>query len=308
MLIFIKLAFIHFRALNNIGIDDVKSYKYGNWFGNSSLDGMTIFTSVTYNLSDLIETLTFKYENEETLTFTKTNFHALKPRTIGDINFGRCFEANLVNDGQFMPSVQFTVKKSIYIYVNIPFHYYTLSRSKLQVNVNEYLYLDINYEIMNDNNGKSCRKYSDVQYLNSYDWCVSADVERRIKLDFNCTIPFLVTIEQKNDSIICKGETAQKALNYFQTRQTECLDSCHNMITGFGFPFITRQNNSGTGFGRLYFKKIVKETEDFVSYDFLRFLIILWNFIIYFIYFIVCAQKLVDTLAFLSDFHFLILQ
>ena len=117
MLIFIKLAFIHFRALNNIGIDDVKSYKYGNWFGNSSLDGMTIFTSVTYNLSDLIETLTFKYENEETLTFTKTNFHALKPRTIGDINFGRCFEANLVNDGQFMPSVQFTVKKSIYIYV-----------------------------------------------------------------------------------------------------------------------------------------------------------------------------------------------
>ena len=40
------------------------------------------------------------------------------------------------------------------------------------------------------------------------------------------------------------------------------------MQTMFGFPFIGKAKK---GFARLYFKNIVKVTEDFVSYDFLRY-------------------------------------
>ena len=43
------------------------------------------------------------------------------------------------------------------------------------------------------------------------------------------------------------------------------------MQTMFGFPFIGKVKK---GFARLYFKNIVKVTEDFVSYDFLRYLYI----------------------------------
>ena len=54
----------------------------------------------------------------------------------------------------------------------------------------------------------------------------------------------------------------------------KCMDPCVKTVTYFGFPFIT-SNDNPTGFARLYFKNIVKVTEDFVSYDLLRSMIII---------------------------------
>ena len=72
----------------------------------------------------------------------------------------------------------------------------------------------------------------------------------------------------------CKGDTIGKAINLYKTsmrylKDEECPDPCINLYASFGFPFISKNRND---FGRLrmYFKSIVKVTEDYVSYDFLR--------------------------------------
>ena len=49
----------------------------------------------------------------------------------------------------------------------------------------------------------------------------------------------------------------------------KCPEPCHKMQTIFGFPFYT--NIDGKTFARLYFKNTVRVTEDFVSYDLLRY-------------------------------------
>ena len=88
---------IFFSVLKSIGIPNRNDYRNGEWFGNSSLDGSTLFTHVTYNLSDLIETFMYKLENAEIFTFTDRNLKTLDPRTISDNTYGRCFEIRLVN-------------------------------------------------------------------------------------------------------------------------------------------------------------------------------------------------------------------
>jgi len=47
----------------------------------------------------------------------------------------------------------------------------------------------------------------------------------------------------------------------------------------FGFPYINENKESQTGSAKLYFKSIVKITEDFVSYDFLRYRSRIFTFI-----------------------------
>ena len=57
---------------------------------------------------------------------------------------------------------------------------------------------------------------------------------------------------------------------FFSENLPKCASPCVNMQTTFGFPFFSN-NNQSTGFVKLYFKNIVKITEDFVSYDLLRY-------------------------------------
>ena len=42
------------------------------------------------------------------------------------------------------------------------------------------------------------------------------------------------------------------------------------MVTYFGYPFLNEEAENTTGKVNLYFKNIVKITEDFVTYDLLR--------------------------------------
>ena len=74
----------------------------------------------------------------------------------------------------------------------------------------------------------------------------------------------------------CSGSKARKASelyrHYYKISDDACPRPCHNMIFYFGYPIIQeRMNKTHLGLSRIYFKKIVKVTEDFVSYDFLRY-------------------------------------
>ena len=85
---------------------------------------------------------------------------------------------------------------------------------------------------------------------------------------YNCSVPYLL------DSILdlCVGEIAINASTYYSKligiQHAQCPDPCHKMQTIFGFPFLSKVD--GKAFARLYFKNIVKVTDDFVSFDFLR--------------------------------------
>ena len=117
----------HFSALNSIGINDDKEYRDGiSWFGNSSLDGITIFESVTYNLSDLINSIEIRYQNGDSMTVLSEDFDTLdpEPRTITNQKYGRCYELMLFNNNRSLFYVQVKLKRDLEIYVNLPYHFY----------------------------------------------------------------------------------------------------------------------------------------------------------------------------------------
>ena len=262
-----SLLLFPFSSLKLLGITDLEAYRNGEWFGNSSLeDGTEIFTYVTYNFSDLIDTLSFQLENGETLSFN--NPTDLEARTIKDPVFGRCFEIKMKKN---VVIVDIKFRRSIYIYINVPFQFMdSTSRTKIQANLNEDLFLDTNYEIIKNNFGKHCRKYSNTNF-GGYDRCELIHQDRYIRAKYNCTVPYF---SKKGDKI-CRGAIAKKAAQYLDTvrhTNTLCPDPCHNILTWFGYPIVTENlSYNGTGFVRLYFKNIIKVTQDFVSYDLLRF-------------------------------------
>ena len=141
------------------------------------------------------------------------------------------------------------------------------ARSKLQANVGQKLYMEITYEILKENYAKTCKFYD----LNAFDNCHIAEMEERILKKFNCTVPFLTNPKHKVCSSKKNYKEASKYFSSLQLRQfAKCASPCVNMLTTFGFPFFSN-NNQSTGFVKLYFKNIVKITEDFVSYDLLRY-------------------------------------
>ena len=239
------------------------------------MDGSTIFTHVTYNLSDLIETFMYKLENAEIFTFTDRNLKTLDPRTISDNTYGRCFEIRLVNSHKkHIQYVDIRVKRSVYVHLTAPFRFLDLfTRSKLPVNIDEDQFLEINYEIHKNNHGTTCRQYSNT-YANSYDGCKSSSQEKSIEEKFNCTVPFFG--KSIKNTKLCRGDTAKTATQYylkiFKATSDCCPDPCLNMISWFGLPFITsRSDYNGIGRVRLYFRKNIRMTEDFVTYGLLRF-------------------------------------
>ena len=86
--------------MNNIGIKNGIEYKEGNWYGNTSIngDGAALFESLTYNLTDLIEKIEFRYHNGKSVKVSSEKFESLQPRTIKTRKYGRCYELTLLKD------------------------------------------------------------------------------------------------------------------------------------------------------------------------------------------------------------------
>ena len=67
------------------------------------MDGISIFAAVTYNLSDLINSIKIRYQNGEGITVPSNDFDLLEPklRTIYNRKYGRCYEVTLNNKKSF---------------------------------------------------------------------------------------------------------------------------------------------------------------------------------------------------------------
>ncbi len=158
------------------------------------------------------------------------------------------------------------------MFFNLPHNFLNEdSRSKFEASPGQDLFIDVTYEILQDNFRAQCKKYPRT-YDGSYDECKIKQIERRIVAELNCTTPFI--IEPTLTKVICLGEKARNASDRFMDLANKlmpnCPDPCINMLTTFGFPLLSDNGNNSVGGVRLYFKSIVKFTEDFVSYNFLR--------------------------------------
>ena len=274
----------------------------GNWFGNSSSSGYQIFRDVTHNLSDLLQRSSFKYKSGMVVEcagdFKCLNLHA---REIGHRTYGRCFEIDFKLQGQetiFIADIK--IKKQVYMFFNLPHNFLNEdSRSKFEASPGQNLFIDVTYEILQDNFRAQCKKYPRT-FNGSYDECKIKQIERRIVAELNCTNPFIN--EPTLTDVICSREKARNASDRFMDLANKlmpnCPDPCINMLTTFGFPLLSENGDNSVGGVRLYFKSIVKFTEDFVSYNFLR-LSPKKDFKIFSeLFFLAWSQKLEDTLDF----------
>ena len=245
-------------------------YVTGNWYGNSSKSGYETFLDVTHNISDLIDGFELRYQ--ESRRRVKCKYAScFKKRDIGDPFYGRCFEIEFGNETDTVSYIDVEIKKSIYLYFSPPHVFYDSdSKSKFQVNANEDLFLDSTYEILQNNFKDNCKTYPNTYEL-SHNACKMEIAEQKINTEFNCSVPFIQNRDRAN---ICLNQTIANTASTIFGDHTfkvlpECPVPCINMITIFGFPFI-RKRQDNIGRVRLYFKNIVKVTEDFISYDLLR--------------------------------------
>ena len=123
--------FYCFRALQNIGVKSGNDYQDGDFFGNSSIDErIALFERVTYNLTDLINSIKIGYKSGKMVDLFKEDFDSFKPVTISNIKYGRCYDLILfdnVDDDLYY--VKFQLVRDLEIYVDIPHHFYTNTRS-----------------------------------------------------------------------------------------------------------------------------------------------------------------------------------
>ena len=194
-----------FSALNKIGIESARDYyRDGNWFGNSSLDGITIYKYVTYNMSELLNSIDILYDNGLKEKLSNDILESLKPRTINSLEYGRCYEL-IFNSKYSILFVDVNIKRNLEIYIDIPLHFYTNSKSRIFANTGKEIYITVTYEILKINFGRNHRDYSSI-YAGSYDECKTFYMEDMVQDKYNCTVPSMTKPEN-----ICVGPVAKNA-------------------------------------------------------------------------------------------------
>ena len=254
--------------LASLGVSGVGEFRDGQWKGNSSASEEETFLEVTHTLQHLIESYRIKYKTGAEQSYrSQDEFGSLNPRTIRSKTYGRCYQLKMGNTEENVFFVDIVSKMPIYVFINLPDQFYHEdARSKVQVNTGESLFLEVTYDVLKINNDPLCTKYDENE---DYDSCKIQQVQKILEQTLGCSVPFV----EKRDGLLCEPEKAGAASKMFTdqigTQLEACPEPCVKIMTYFGFPFLTR-NSKLTGFARLYFKNIVKVTEDFVSYDLLR--------------------------------------
>ena len=145
-------------ALKENGIENIHDYrKKGNWFGNASLDGMSLFNAVTFDFDDLVKKIEIKNQYEDDLKEESV-------RTVSSQQYGRCYEITFSNKNQSsLHSVELKFDISLRLFFDMPFHFHTNSRSSKIINakVGKRMILPVAYEILRINHDTNCRQYSD---------------------------------------------------------------------------------------------------------------------------------------------------
>ena len=131
----------HYRQLNKYNIKTQSEYRNGKWIGNSSTSARDIYYSVTYNLTDLLESISFLYEYDS--NWTRYGNNNLTYREIRYKTYGRCFEILTGLKDEDLYKVDLVFYRTLNVYVIQPntllFRY---SKSKFQANLGEKLYLE----------------------------------------------------------------------------------------------------------------------------------------------------------------------
>ena len=260
--------------LQRIGINNTWNYISGNWYGNSSKSGYETFLDVTHNISDLIEGFEVRYESSFCTLCYKTR------EITSNSYFGRCFEIEIEKKNKTISSIWIDIKKTVYMYINLPHIFLNAKqKSKIQVNTGENLEVEASYEILQTHFNDNCRKYSKT-YGQSYDACKFEVMAKNLNNALNCSVPF--TYKQNRTKDICQNEAVAKrafwdiyARDLFVS-QPECPVPCVNMITSFGYPIVKKRADNKGGVD-ISFNGLVKVTEDFISYDLLRFISVFNN-------------------------------
>ena len=140
---------------------------------------------MTFELSDLIHSIEIQYHNGKGVRWLKEDFDSLdpKPKTVSNIKYGRCYELEVFTYNQTLYYTEIHLLRDLEIYIDIPFQFYTNTRSRIFANVNEKLYIKVSFEILKINHGHNCRKYSD-SYSGSYDHCKESDMEDTLTTNF----------------------------------------------------------------------------------------------------------------------------
>ena len=195
-----------FSALNKIGIESARDYyRDGNWFGNSSLDGITIYKYVTYNMSELLNSIDILYDNGKKEKVSNDNLDSLKPRTINSLEYGRCYELVFSSIYNSILYIDVNIKRNLEIYIDIPLHFYTSSKYRIFANAEKRIYITVTYEILKINFGRNHRDYSSI-YAGSYDECKTFYMEDMVQGKYNCTVPSMT-----KSGNICVGPVAKNA-------------------------------------------------------------------------------------------------
>ena len=84
-----------FSLLQDMGIKDSDDYEDGNFFGNTSFNGITVFEKVTYNLSDLVRRIKVQYENGEEIEMKNDDLESVQTGVSTTQKYGRCYQSDV---------------------------------------------------------------------------------------------------------------------------------------------------------------------------------------------------------------------
>ena len=100
--------------------------------------------------------------------------------------------------------VRFYIKIDAYVFVNMKDHFLIRdSYSKVEVILNQCLFIDFTYEIMIQVEEKNCKTYNQ----DTYDMCSEQALEAKLLNMFNCTVPFINSLSKPP---ICHGDQRTK--------------------------------------------------------------------------------------------------
>ena len=188
------------EKLEHYGIKNGGEYKAGNYYGNSSKGAEEIFLDVTHSLSDLLDRMKIGFpvnkNKEKSRTLTS---ETVVSREISYVKLGKCFEIDLAQFREPLQSVKFYFKMDGYVFVNMKGHFHSVdSYSKIEVLLNQCLFIDFTYEIMIQNEEKNCRKYNEK----TYDICSEKAIEAELLSLYNCSVPFINSLAKPP---VCTG-------------------------------------------------------------------------------------------------------
>ena len=155
-------------------------------------------------MSELLNSIDILYDNGKKEKVSNDNLDSLKPRTINSLEYGRCYEL-IFNSKYSILFVDVNIKRNLEIYIDIPLHFYTNSKSRIFANTEKKISITVTYEILKINFGRNHRDYSSI-YAGSYDECKTFYMEDMVQGKYNCTVPSMT-----KSGNICVGPVAKNA-------------------------------------------------------------------------------------------------